>query len=71
MYSLLCVSLNIIDILFLCPICGQPCNWIRRAPIVWCEVGGVALLSGCEEGRVATVQLKVVLGCPKCPEDID
>ena len=26
-------------------------------PIVWCEVGGVTLLSMCEVGRVATVQL--------------
>ena len=30
-------------------------------PTLWCEVGGEALLYGCEVGRVVTVQLRVAL----------
>ena len=43
-------------------VCGQPCNWIRGTQLFGCEVCGVALLSGCNVGRVATVKLSVVLG---------
>ena len=51
MDALLCVSLNIIDIVFLCPYAVNH------------EIGFVELYClTCEVGGVATVQLRVVLG---------